>query len=203
LVSLMLGVSGWRGHAHRFPDAAHGRPIELTSVVVDDIQPWSDRARRDFQYGEWLRGNLTSGHIPQPTDDPDVVTLLASAYTAHRVLRGPALGDVVAPVPPGLLRRSVLAVIPDILAEIEGDERNTLLALARILITLQTGEIVSKDAAADAIIPTLTGTDRDLLKRARGGYLDAAADDWSGLGPEVTSLAHTLAHRATWHRSTC
>jgi Domain of unknown function (DUF4111) len=196
LVSLLLSVSAWHGHAERFPDASHGRPIELTSVVIDQIQPWSDRVRLDFQYGEWLRGDLTTGRIPQPADDPDIVTLLASAFTAHRVLRGAELGDVVAPVPPDLLRRSVLAVIPDILAQIEGDERNTLLALARILVTVETGRILAKDEAVDAVAPTLTGPDRDLLQRARAGYLDRAADNWTGLTPHVISLAHKLADRA-------
>lgn len=196
LVGLLLSLSGWRGHAGRFPDAAKGRPLELTSIVIDDIRPWRDRPRRDFQFGEWLREELTNGRLPEPAADPDVVTLLATAQTAHRALRGPALGALVAPVPPDLLRRALLEVIPDLLEEIEGDERNTLLTLARILVTLETGRIVSKDAAAEAIAPTLTGPQRGLLERARSGYLGRAADDWTGLTPQVIALAHALAGRA-------
>jgi streptomycin 3"-adenylyltransferase len=34
LVDLFLAVSGWKGHAGRFPDAVERRPIELISVVT-------------------------------------------------------------------------------------------------------------------------------------------------------------------------
>src|SRR5699024_7983949 len=37
------------------------------------------------------------------------------------------------------------------------------LTLARILVTLDTGQIVSKDAAADMIAPTLNDADRALM----------------------------------------
>ncbi|WP_309062397.1 aminoglycoside adenylyltransferase domain-containing protein, partial [Streptomyces sp.] len=199
LVSLLSGVSGWRGHAGRFPDAAHRRPIELTGIVIDDIRPLTDTPRRDFQYGEWLREELTHGHLPQPTGDPDAVVLLATAHSACRVLRGPAFGDVVPSVPSELLRNAVLAVVPDVLDEIEGDERNTLLTLARILVTLDTGRIVSKDAAAETIAQTLTTTDRDLLERARADYLGTITADWTRHTSRVTALAHTLAGRARQH----
>lgn len=200
LVSLLLRVSGWRGHAGRFPDAAHRRPIELTGLVVGDLRPLTDRPRRDFQYGEWLREDLVRGRLPQPEGDADTVVLLATAHCAHRVLRGPALGDVVAAVPPELLARAALAVVPDLLEEIEGDERNTLLTLARVLVTLDTGRIVPKDAAAEAVAGTLAPADRVLLERARAGYLGTDTDDWTGLTPRVTALARLLADRARQHR---
>lgn len=142
LVELLLEVSGWSGHAARFPGAAHRRPVELTSLVAGDVQPWTDHPRRDFQYGEWLREDLVGGAAVLPTTDPDVIPLAATALTANRTLRGPALDDVLAPVPPDLLHRALLAAIPTLLAEIQGDERNTLLTLARILVTLQTGRMV-------------------------------------------------------------
>ncbi|MER8161276.1 aminoglycoside adenylyltransferase domain-containing protein [Streptomyces sp. NPDC094472] len=201
LVSLLLSISGWHGHAERFPDAAHRRPIELTSIVIADVHPLTDTPRCDFQYGEWLRADLTDGHLPQPTNDPDAVVLLATTHSACRVLRGPAFGDVVTSVPSELLRKAILAVIPDILEEIGGDERNVLLTLARILVTLDTGQIVSKDAAAEAVAQTLTTTDRDLLERARAGYLGTITDNWTGLTSRVTELAHTLADRAQQHSS--
>ncbi|MFD4630695.1 aminoglycoside adenylyltransferase domain-containing protein [Streptomyces sp. NPDC058284] len=216
LVSLLSGISGWRGHAERFPDAAHRRPIELTSIVVDEIRGGvrdetrdgmraridllgGGAPRRDFQYGEWLRAELAEGRLPQPVDDPDVVVLLATARSGHRVLRGPAFGDVVAAVPSGLLRDAVLAVVPAVLEETEGDERNALLTLARVLVTLDTGRIVSKDAAAEAVARTLAPADRRLLEHARAGYLGTVADDWTGLTSRVTALAHVLADRARRH----
>ncbi|KFU81910.1 streptomycin 3-adenylyltransferase [Amycolatopsis lurida] len=191
LVSLLVRLSGWRGHAARFPDAADRRPIELTGIVAGD-KP----SRRDFQYGEWLREDLVRGRLPRPVEDPDVVILAATAHAAHRVLRGPALAELLDPVPRELLRHSALGVVPGLLAEIEGDERNVLLTLARIVVTVETGGIVSKDAAAAAVAPTLDGDGRALLQRARAGYLGTASDDWTGLSAEVVSLARALAARA-------
>ncbi|WP_305091553.1 aminoglycoside adenylyltransferase domain-containing protein [Prescottella sp. R16] len=151
LVDTLLAASGWQGHAATFPEAAARRPLELTVLVVGDTRPWQVTPRHDFQYGEWLRADLVAGRIPQPADDPDVPILVATAQSSHRVLRGAELGDVLAPVDRDILHAALRAVVPDILEEIVGDERNTLLVLARILVTLDSGRIVSKDAAADAI----------------------------------------------------
>lgn len=190
LTALLLRVSGWRGHVARFPEAADRRPIELTVLVAGDPR------RRDFQYGEWLREDFVNGRLSQPGEDPDVVILAATAHAAHRVLRGPALTDVLDPVPRDVLDEAVLAVIPGLLGEIEGDERNVLLTLARVLVTRETGEVVSKDAAAASVAPSLDGLDRELLERARAGYLGTAADDWTGLTSRAAALARLLADRA-------
>lgn len=196
LVSLLLSLSGWKGHAATYPEVAHRRPIELTSIVVDGERPFSVGAVRDFQYGEWLRDTLVGGGLPAPEEDPDTVVLIATAFTAHRVLCGLPLERVVAPVPRRRLRDALLANIPEILAGIEGDERNTLLALARTLVTLETGAITPKNVAADTVAQTLTGIDRELMERARDAYLGLAADRWDDVGAEVTALAHRLAARA-------
>lgn len=196
LVDLLLALSGWKGHAKRFPEATNRRPLELTSLVADDCRVWTDRPRRDFQYGEWLRSDLVAGSLSEPVDDPDVLTLVATAKAAHVAIRGPALADVVPPVPPGALRRAARAAIPDLLAELEGDERNTLLTLARIVVTLETGRIVSKDEAAQSLAATLDEPGRALLSLARSAYLGTASDDWTTLTGEAAALASTLAERA-------
>lgn len=196
LVDLLLDVSGWKGHAERFPEATHRRPIELTSLVTDDCRSWTRSPRRDFQYGEWLRDDLVRGSLPRPVHDPDVLPLIATAHAAHTIVRGPALAGLAPPVPDDLLRHAVRALLPSVVAEVEGDERNALLTIARMLVTLETGTIVSKDAAARAVAPTLGDSQRALLERARDGYLGTATDDWSGLTGQATALAHALARRA-------
>lgn len=195
-VTLLLQLSGWRGHAAHFPDASERRPIELTSLVADNVRRWVEPARRDFQYGEWLRHDLLTGHVPQPTNDPDVVLLIANALTSHRVLRGPPLDEVVAQVPPTLLRKSMRELIPAVLEGVEGDECNALLTLARILETTRTGRIVTKDAAVDALVGSFSPADQRLLDRARACYLGENTDDWSGLTAQVVPLAERLARRA-------
>lgn len=195
LVRTLLAVSGWRGHAERFPEAAGRRPVELTGLVIGEQRPVTADPRRDFQYGEWLREEFVDGGLPLPANDPDVVILAATAQAAHRVLRGPALGDLLAPVPREELSRAAIAIIPDVLEEGKGDERNALLTLARILITVETGRIVSKDAAAEAVAVSLAGEERTLMERARAGYLGIAADDWSGSASAARALARSLADR--------
>lgn len=196
LVSVLLDFSGWKGHAERFPEAADRQPLEVTSMVLSDLRPMTEAPRCDFQYGEWLREDLVTGMLPQPVHDPDAVALLASAQESHTVLRGPALDDLLVPVPPELLRRALLAVVPSVIQDIAGDERNALLTLARIVVTLETGQMTSKDDAAQQVAPKLSPNDRVLLEHARAGYLGEVSDQWKDRCSHATTLAHTLAELA-------
>lgn len=196
LVHTMMEISGWKGHRARFPEVAERRPIELTSLVAGATRTWPEAPSRDFQYGEWLREDFVRGILPQPTNDPDVIILAACAHSANRALSGPDLVSLVAPVPPETLRKAMQGTLPTILQEIEGDERNVLLTLARILVTLETGRIVAKDVAADTIMPTLPRAHREILQRARDGYLGHAADAWAKDSSETIHLARALAKRA-------
>lgn len=192
LVSMLLSVSGWRGHAAQFPEVADRRPLELTSLVVADVAPLPQTPRRDFQFGEWLRAELLDGQVPAAVSDPDVVVLLATAQSAHRVLRGRPLDALVAPVPPELLRHAQLALLPELLNDPAGEERFFLLTLARILVTIETGQIVAKDVAAQRVAPRLTGQDRALLELAGQDYLGLAHVNWGDHYDHVVALVPTL-----------
>ena len=72
----------------------------------------------------------------------------------------------------------MLDVIPDLMADLEGDVRNVLLTLARVWFTLHTGEIAAKDVAADWAIARLPEGRGDALRRARAGYLGDLEDSW-------------------------
>lgn len=193
LVRALLPLSGWAGHGERFPEAMSRRPVELTVVVAGDVAGWEYPPRRDFQYGEWLRHEFVNGVVPEPDTDPDLPLLLATALASSRVLRGPGLADLVEPVPPTVLRRAALDSIPGLLADIDGDERNVLLTLARLTVTLESGRIVPKDVAAEEVGPRLDRPDRALLERARDGYRGAVRDQW---GPQARALARRLADLA-------
>lgn len=192
LVSMLLSVSGWRGHAAQFPEVADRRPLELTSLVVADVDPLPQKPRRDFQFGEWLRAELLDGQVPTAVPDPDVVVLLATAQSAHRLLRGQPLEDLVAPVPPELLRHAQLALLPELMNDPAGEERFFLLTLARMLVTIETGRIVPKDVAAQRVAPRLAGPDRDLLELAGQDYLGLAQVNWADHYDHVVALIPTL-----------
>lgn len=66
--------------------------------------------------------------------------------------------------------------------EIESDTRNVLLTLARIWTTLASGEILSKDAAADWALQHLPVRHRAVLARARDMYIKGEDEErWSDL----------------------
>lgn len=197
LLDVLMDLSGWRGHATRFPEVAERRPVELTSLVVERMATDPRRAHRDFQYGEWLRTDIVNGLIPQATDDPDVVLLVGAALLRHRVLLGSPLKDVLPTVPLAHVREAALRVMPDVVRNAPGDERNALLTMARILVTVRTGSIVSKDVAAATIGRTLPHADRRLMERARTGYLRGDDGDWTGDALCVREVLERLALRAT------
>ena len=57
-------------HSGRRATVRPGRPIELTSLVLTDVVPWRYPAVRDFLYGEWLRTDYETGHLPSREVDP-------------------------------------------------------------------------------------------------------------------------------------
>lgn len=198
LVAMLLGASGWSGHGESFPEAADRRPVELTSIVRPETDSWASAPIIDFQYGEWLRTEIADGLVPAPTSDTDLIILAATAAAHHRVLRGRPLAELLPPVPDDLLRRTAADLAPVVAAEAAGDERNALLTLARIAVTAETGRIVSKDAAAEAVGASLPDHQRRLLARAREEYLGHGTPswNWAKAADEVAALASPLTARA-------
>ena len=163
VVEHLLGCSGRR--ATRQP----GRPVELTSLVLDDIKPWRYPATRDFLYGEWLRPENEAGRLPHREEDPNLPVILTSARQHSSLLLGPPLVELTDPVPREHLTQSMFHALPSLLDDLVGDERNVLLTLARVLFTLRTGLIAPKDVAAAevcSILPSDPGRILDLAARA-------------------------------------
>ncbi len=201
IVDGLLPISGRRA------TIVPGRPVELTVVALDEVVPWRFPPRRQLQYGEWLRDEFAGGEIAPPVSDPDLALLLAQALGVHRLLRGRRLADVLEPVPAADVRRGILASLPALLDDLVGDERNVLLTLARMWVTLETGEFVAKDVAAEWAIERLgeagegAGTvaaaaaAAEALRVARAGYLGDAADRWEARGDLAATAAAELAKR--------
>ena len=183
-------------HSGRRATVRPGRPVELTSLVHSDVVPWRYPAVRDFRYGEWLRADYETGHLPAREVDPDLAVLLTSVSgpgrQRARVLFGPSLAGLVDPVPRTDLARSIFDALPELLDNLEGDERNVLLTLARMLYTLRTGLIAPKDVAAVAVAATLSPEHARTLDLAATAYLGKVNDDWGALGDEAEALATAL-----------
>ena len=102
-----------------------------------------------------------------------------------RPLIGPSAHDVLDPVPPADLARAMVEGIGSLLDDLEGDTANVVLTLARIRATIATGEIRSKDDAAEWALARLPAEHRPVLARARDVYLGLEEDRWGDLAPRV------------------
>jgi len=189
LVEHLLGCSGTR--ASRQP----GRPVELISLVLDDIKPWRYPAMRDFLYGEWLRTDYEAGRLPHRAVDPNLPVMITSARQHSSPLMGPPLAELTEPVPREHLTQSMFDALPSLLDDLVGDERNVLLTLARILFSLRTGRIAPKDVAAAEVCPILAPADADILDLAARAYRGEVREDWTELHSEASAAAMALTDR--------
>ncbi len=189
LTDALLAVSGAR--AHRGP----ARPVELSLVVHADVRPWRYPPVCEYLYGEWLRDGFEAGLTPAPAPCPDLAPLLTMARAADVSLYGPRPAELFDPVPETDLRTAIAAGVPDLLADLDGDTRNVLLTLARILTTLRTGRILSKDEAAAAVLPSLPAALRPPLEAARAQYLAGEYGSWAESLPAARAHAEYVAAR--------
>ncbi|MFE0106218.1 aminoglycoside adenylyltransferase family protein [Streptomyces sp. NPDC059009] len=148
------------------------RPVELIVVVQSDVRPWSYPPTADFLYGEWLRVQYEAGEVPRREPMPDLALLLTTVLSGDHALSGPPPARVLDPVPHEDVVRAAVAGVPDLLGDVDDDTRNVVLTLARIWTTLATGEIRTKDAAADWTLAHLPPEHRPVLEYARELYLN-------------------------------
>jgi streptomycin 3"-adenylyltransferase len=182
---LML-ISGKTGNINKI------RPLEVTVVCQKDIVPWHYPPKYEFMYGEWLRKRFEEGQIPESSYDPDLAILLAQARKNSINLLGPTATEVIESVPMIDIRRAIKESLPKLLANIKGDERNVILTLARMWLTVSTGEISSKNLAAEWAIPQLPNKYAYMLDLCRKAYIGEYIDDWEGMESEVILIANFI-----------
>ena len=162
------------------------RPVEVTIVAETDVKPWRYPPRFDFQFGEWLREDIENDRAELgPTTNPDVALLLTMARHASRPLVGPPVAELIEPVPSADLSRALLDGVDEVMPGLEDDTRNSVLTLARIWLTVETGEVGGKDRAADWALERLPPRHREVLARARAVYLGEEDERWDDLRPRV------------------
>ncbi|MDN3023361.1 aminoglycoside adenylyltransferase family protein [Streptomyces sp. S.PB5] len=168
------------------------RPVELIVVVQGDIRPWRYPPTCEFLYGEWLREDYERGMVPAPEPSPDLAPLLTMTLRGNATVYGPPPAELLDPVPPADLRHAIVEGIPQLIADLDGDTRNVLLTLARIWTTLATGDIRSKDVAADWVLPHLPAEHRPVLAHARAVYLGDEQERWDDLTPHLQPCVDQL-----------
>jgi len=175
LARRLLTVSSWCSRERS------GRPVELTVLALADISPWRYPARKQFQFGEWLRPELERGEVPPPAEDPDLAIILESARTSSHALHGPPLAGLTDPIPEADLRCAMADTLPQLMQGFPGDERNVILTLARIWATVRSGDIVPKDEAAARMLEHIDPEHHFTLDFARRAYLGEVKEDWRPL----------------------
>ncbi|GIN74585.1 aminoglycoside nucleotidyltransferase ANT(9)-Ia [Bacillus sp. J14TS2] len=177
------------------------RPLELTVINQGDVVPWQYPPKYEFIYGEWLRDDFEQGQIQEPAYDPDLTIVLAQVRENSVSLFGPEASYVLAPVPITDIRRAIKESLPELIGGIKGDERNVILTLARMWLTMDVGEISPKDIAAEWAIPRLPKEHATLLDVARKAYRGECVDKWEGLESEVLALVQHMKNSIASYRS--
>jgi streptomycin 3"-adenylyltransferase len=162
LVDGLLEISGPRVGA---------RSLELAVVVQSEVRPWRFPPVGDFLYGDWLRDEIEADGPPRPARTADLAIVVTQALSGDHPLSGPPPAELLDPVPREHVVQASLAGIPDLLQDLAGDTRNVVLTLARVWATVATGDIRSKDDAADWALARLPTEHRPVLEHARDLYL--------------------------------
>lgn len=154
------------------------RALEVTVIVHNEVVPWRYPARRELQFGEWLRKDLLAGIFEPAILDIDLAILLTNAREHSLAVVGPTAQELFEPVP----EHDFFKALADTLkqwnspADWVGDERNIVLTLARVWYSAATGNIAPKDVAADWVIERLPNEYQSILHEARQAYLGQAGD---------------------------
>lgn len=186
LTDRLMHISGKIGNSDSV------RPLEVTVINHGDVVPWRFPPKNEYIYGEWLRNEFENGQIQEPTYDPDLAIVLAQVRKNSVSLFGPDASDILESVPMTHIRRAIIESLPGLMESLKGDERNVILTLARMWLTVAVGEISSKDIAAEWAIPQLPKEHAALLDLARKAYLGEYVDKWEGLDNEVMSLVNHM-----------
>lgn len=184
LMSELLSVSAFPG-----TDPIR-RALEVTVLAREDVVPWRYPARRQMQFGEWLRDDINAGIFEPALMDHDLAILLTKVRRHSLALFGPAATEVFDEVPVADIQRSLLDTLAlwNTESDWEGDERNIVLALARIWYTATTGDIASKDIAANWAVERLPIEYKQIVIAARDGYLGRTTVDLADFPAERKAL---------------
>lgn len=155
------------------------RALEVTVIVYNEVMPWRYPARRELQFGEWLRKDILAGTIEPAMLDTDLTILLMQARQHSLALLGPNAKEFFEKVP----EHDFYKVLSETLNlwnkcdDWTGDERNIVLTLARIWYSAATGKIAPKDIAADWLLERLPTIYQPILYETRQAYLGLSEDN--------------------------
>ena len=166
------------------------RALEVTLLVHNEVVPWRYPARRELQFGEWLRKDLLASIFEPGILDTDLAILLTKARQQSLAIVGPAAEELFESVP----ERDFLIALADTVnqwnspVDWKGDERNIVLTLARIWYSAATGNIAPKDRAADWLLKRLPIEYQPILHEARQAHLGHREDNLAAVTDQTAEF---------------
>lgn len=160
-------------------DTTGRRPLEITVILYDEVIPWCHPAKRELQFGEWLRSDILAGIVEPAMLDHDLAILL----TKVRQYSIPILGATADSLLQAIPSKDFLQALADTVkqwhtkVDWQGDERNIVLALARVWYSVETGEVAPKDTAATWLLQRLPTIYQPILYEAKQAYLGNALEN--------------------------
>ncbi len=184
LMMELLSVSAWPGT----DDAL--RALEVTVLAHDQVIPWRYPARRELQFGEWLREDLQAGILEPAMIDHDLAILLTKARQHSVCLFGTPASVFFDPVPQEDFARALVDTISQWNEEADwlGDEQTVVLALCRIWYSVVAGGIAPKDVAVAWLMQRVPDEHQAILQAARAAYLGTGPDQLPARMPEVSAF---------------
>ncbi|WP_436800192.1 AadA family aminoglycoside 3''-O-nucleotidyltransferase [Trueperella pyogenes] len=175
------------------------RPLEVTVVACNEVVPWRYPARRELQFGEWLREDILEGVFEPATIDIDLAILLTKAREHSVALVGPAAEELFDPVPEQDLFEALNETLKlwNSQPDWAGDERNVVLTLSRIWYSAVTGKIAPKDVAADWAMERLPAQYQPVLLEARQAYLGQEEDRLALHADQLEEFVHYVKGEST------
>lgn len=184
LMQELLAYSAWPGTSNTL------RALEVTVVVMNELLDWRYPPKREMQFGEWLREDIEACQFGQPMVDADLAILVTKLRRHSVALYGPPAVQLLKEVPRADLYRSLADTLElwKLPSDWHGDERNVMLALARIWYTASTGDIATKDQAAAWAAERMPDGHRELMKEAADSYLRGFESSWADVPEQVANL---------------
>lgn len=175
------------------------RALEATLIALAEVVPWRHPARRELQFGEWLRQDILADILEPPMQDPDLAILLTKAQQHSIALYGPALMELLPPVPERDFQRALADTLTlwNTADDWHGEEANIVLTLARLWYSAQTGGIAPKDVAAEWLLQHLPEQHHAVVRQARQEYLAPTDSPPPSPAAPLTAFIHAAKARIT------
>jgi streptomycin 3"-adenylyltransferase len=162
-------------------------PIELTIVVLPEINPWKYPPKFDFQYGDWMRKDFEAGNFePWETKEmPNLALVITQILLISKNLYGKLPNRLLSLVPYQDFIHASVREIDSLMSDLGTDTRNVLLTLARIWLTAETNTIGSKQFAAEEAIKRLPTIYKLVMQRALSICLGESEEYWEDLAETI------------------